>query len=103
MGWEDLPPEVPTWKHMPATAEALALVISHEGHIAKLEERVRELEAANDDFRNRLKPSYDYMDGQAVSVAEDEIDRLRAALQGIIDFGDAEYKVMYAKQALEVK
>ena len=68
-----------------------------------LESRVRELEAANDDFRNRLKPSYDYMDGQAVSVAEDEIDRLRAALQRIIDFGDAEYKVMWAKQALEVK
>ena len=61
------------------------------------------LEAANDDFRNRLKPSYDYVEGQPVSVAEDEIDRLRAALQRIIDFGDAEYKVMYAKQALEVK
>ena len=46
MGWEDLPPEVPTWKHMPATAEALALVISHEGHIAKLEESIKVLEDA---------------------------------------------------------
>ena len=62
MGWEDLPPEVPTWKHMPATSEALALVISHEGHIAKLEAQlkreqksVNKLSLANQELHERIK------------------------------------------------
>jgi chromosome segregation ATPase len=43
---------------------------------AALEQRFAEVQEINADFRARLKPSFDYVDGQVVAVAEDEIDRL---------------------------
>ena len=71
MGWEDLPPEVPTWKHMPATAEALALVISHEGHIAKLEERIK---VSDEHFKESVEMYMETINGLESRVKELEAE-----------------------------
>lgn len=48
---------------------------------------LKEQELANlrEDFIGRLKPVYDYVDGIAVSVAEDEIDRLQQRLARLVE------------------
>ena len=77
MGWEDLPPEVPTWKHMPATAEALALVISHEGHIAKLEERIK---VSDEHFKESVEMYMETINGLESRVRELEAELIKIAL-----------------------
>lgn len=47
---------------------------------ATLEQRLEESESERVYYKDRLKPAFDYVDGVAVSIAEDEIDRLEQRL-----------------------